>query len=352
MQKRFWREGKTYMAATIRDVAKAAGVTIGTVSRALNNYEDVNIHTRERIQRVARELGYTPNQMARSLSSKHMKRIALILSGFLEDTMLNDFETMLMKGIYQFASEHSIDIAMYVINSKTQLEKSYEQLCYEYNIAGAILFGLKTTDPYCEALPVSSRPCVTIDTEVRGEHISNITLDDVAAFDELAQYLIDRGHRRIVLVHAARMPWSAWSACRRVSGLRAQRPGADARQYHLHDLPPREALTGGNEYFKAHSPDSVTAFLCMSDMLAIGTIEALKAWAAACRRLLRGRLRRLEVTNYTDPKITTVDQNIKQKGYEAAHLLYDMLNGTRNAQKLVLPHTLVERGSVKSLIRE
>lgn len=354
MQKRFRREGKTYMAATIRDVAKAAGVTIGTVSRALNNYEDVNIHTRERIQRVARELGYTPNQMARSLSSKHMKRIALILSGFLEDTMLNDFETMLMKGIYQFASEHSIDIAMYVINSKTQLEKSYEQLCYEYNIAGAILFGLKTTDPYCEALPVSSRPCVTIDTEVRGEHISNITLDDVAAFDELAQYLIDRGHRRIVLVHGRK---DAMVSMERLAGAYQafERNGLELTHDNIiyTNFHSEEALTGVNEYFKAHSLDSVTAFLCMSDMLAIGTIEALKAMG---RRVPEDYsvvgYDGLEVTNYTDPKITTVDQNIKQKGYEAAHLLYDMLNGTRNAQKLVLPHTLVERGSVKSLIRE
>ena len=88
-------------------------------------------------------------------------------------------------------------------------------------------------------------------------------------------------------------------------------------------------------------------------MLAIGTIEALKAMG---RRVPEDYsvvgYDGLEVTNYTDPKITTVDQNIKQKGYEAARLLCDMLNGVRPAQKLVLPHTLVERGSVKDLAQK
>lgn len=339
------------MPATIRDVAKAAGVTVGTVSRALNNYSDVNFHTRERIRRIAQELGYRPNQLARSLSSKHMKNIALILSGFLEDTMFNDFETMLMKGIYQFTSERDIDISMYVINSKIQKEKTYEQLCYEHNIAGAILFGLKTTDPYCQALAISQRPCVTIDTEVQGPYTSNVALDDVAAFDALAQYLIDRGHRKIVLIHGRK---TAMVSMERLAG--AYQAFARNGITLTHDniiytnFFREEAVAGVEAYFKTHAPDSVTAFLCMSDMLAVGAIEALKA--------LGYRVPQdysvvgydgLELTNYTDPKITTVDQNIKQKGYEAARLLWDMLNGVRTAQKLVLPHTLVERESVRTL---
>lgn len=339
------------MPATIRDVARAAGVTIGTVSRALNNYSDVNYQTRERIQRVARELGYHPNQMARNLSSKHSKNIALVLSGFLEDTMLNDFETMLMKGIYQFAYERGIDIAMYVINSRTQMEKSYEQLCYEHNISGAILFGLKTNDPYCQTLTASQRPCVTIDTEVSGPSTSNVTLDDVAAFDELTQYLIDRGHRKIVLVHGRK---NAMVSMERLAGAYQafQRNGLTLTHDSIiyTNFLREEAAAGVDAYFRTHAPDSVTAFLCMSDMLAIGTIEALKSlgYRVPSDYSVAG-YDGLEVTNYTDPKITTVDQNIKRKGYEAASLLYDMLSGTRPAQKLVLPHTLVERESVRAL---
>ena len=339
------------MSVTIQDVAKAAGVSVGTVSRALNNYADISENTRARIIRTAQELGYHPNLVARSLSTKHPRSIALILSGFLEETIINDFETMLMKGCYQFAFEHGVDISIHVINSAIQRRKSYEQLCYEHNISGAILFGLKTTDPYCEALADSKRPCVTIDTEVKGPHVSNVTLDHIAAFDELTQYLISQGHRRIVLVHGRK---EAMVSMERLAGAyqAMERNGLQLTHDRIiyTNFLREEATRGVLDYFKTHAPDDVTAFLCMSDMLAIGVIEALKRLG---RRVPQDYsvvgYDGLDVTNYTDPRITTVDQNIKEKGYEAARLLLDMLEGRRQAQRLVLPHILTVKDSVRRI---
>lgn len=339
------------MAATIQDVAKAAGVSVGTVSRAMNNYPDINARTRERILEVARELKYRPNLVAKSLSSKHSRNIALILSGFLEDVMLNDFETMLMKGFYQFAIEHDLDISMYVINKRTQEEKSYEQLCYEHNIAGAVIFGLKNTDPYYKLLVDSKNPCVTIDVEVGGANASNVTNDHTAAFDELTQYLIDQGHRKIVLVCGREN--AAVTAQRMEGALRAlRRNGLELPEdFIIHtNFLKEEASDGVASFLREHPADSVTAFLCMSDMLAIGTIEALKqsGYHVPEDYSVVG-YDGIYVTEYTDPKITTVDQNIKEKGYEAAHLLYDMIEGIRPAQNLILPHKLELRDSVKKL---
>ena len=67
------------MAVSIRDVAKSAGVSVSTVSRALNGYSDVNEDTRKKIQKTVEELGYMPNQSAKNLSSKSKKNIALII---------------------------------------------------------------------------------------------------------------------------------------------------------------------------------------------------------------------------------------------------------------------------------
>lgn len=339
------------MTATIQDVARAAGVSAGTVSRAMNNYPDISAKTRERILEVARELQYRPNLVAKSLSSKRTKNIALILSGFLEDVMFNDFETMLMKGCYQFAIEHELDISMHVINTRTQKEKSYEQLCYEHNIAGAVIFGLKNTDPYYKLLVDSKKPCVTIDVDVRGENVSNVTNDHTAAFEELTQYLIDQGHKRMALVCGRK---SAAVTSQRMEGaLRA------LERNHL-KLPEdfiiytnflkEEASSGVSAFLQGHPRDCVTAFLCMSDMLAIGAVETLKQFGyhVPADYSVVG-YDGIYVTEYTDPKITTVDQNIKDKGYEAAHLLYDMIEGNRPAQSLILPHKLALRDSVRKL---
>ncbi len=339
------------MTATIQDVARAAGVSVGTVSRAMNDYSDISAKTRERILEVAKEMNYRPNLVAKSLSSKHSRSIAVILSGFLEDVMFNDFETMLMKGCYQFAIEHDLDISMYVINTKTQTEKSYEQLCYEHNIAGAVIFGLKNTDPYFKSLEESNKPCVTIDVEVGGENVSNVTNDHVAAFDELTQYLIDQGHKRIALVSGRK---NAAVTVQRFEG------AMNAMKRNGLELPKEwviytnflkdEADSEVEKFLKEHGEAGVTAFLCMSDMLAIGTIEALKksGYRVPDDYSVVG-YDGIYVTEHTDPKITTVDQNIKDKGYEAAHLLYDMIEGIRPAQDLILPHSLVIRDSVKKV---
>ena len=336
------------MSVTIQDVAKAAGVTVGTVSRALNNYADVNENTRQRIIRTAREMGYHPNLIARSLSSKHARRIALIVSGFLEDKMFNHFETMLMKGCYQFAQEWGVELSMHMINSEIQRQKSYEQLCHEHNLSGAVLLGLKTTDPYCDGFPAGSPPCVTIDTQVKGPNVSNVTLDHIAAFDELTQYLIDQGHRRIVLVHGRK---EAMVSMERLAGAHQamERNGLPLThdQIIYTNFLREEACDGVRRYLQTHDPRSVTAFLCMSDMLAIGAIEAIKSLGYKVPRdySVVG-YDGLDVTDFTDPRITTIDQNIRLKGYEAAHLLLDMLDGKRPTQRLVLPHTLSIKDSV------
>ena len=179
------------MPATIQDVARAAGVSVGTVSRAMNNYTDVSAKTRERILQAAQRLGYSPNVMARNLSSKHLKNIALILSGAMEEEMFNHFDIMLMRGCFEFASKKGLDISIHTIDAKIQREKSYEQLCYEYNLAGAVLMGLKVTEPYyCESLAKCKQPCVLIDLEPVGEYVSTVTIDHVAAFDAGPQKIL------------------------------------------------------------------------------------------------------------------------------------------------------------------
>ena len=84
--------------ATIRDVAKAAGTSIGTVSRAFNGYRDINTETKERIFSVAHQLGYSPNINAKSLSSKVSRNMGLIVSGFLDSDKRNGFVLSLLKG--------------------------------------------------------------------------------------------------------------------------------------------------------------------------------------------------------------------------------------------------------------
>ena len=342
------------MPVTIRDVAAASRVSIGTVSRALNDYPDVSTATRERVRCVARELGYMPNQTAQSLSSKHAKGISLIISGFLEDKVFNDFDTMLMRGAFQFATERGISLSLNVINSEQQTEKNFEQLCFEHNSSGAILFGLKTDDPYCESLCTSSFPCVTVDVEVPGEKLGCVRLDDRRAAFEMTERLFDLGHRRVAVVHGSRNAvvsrerfLGIQDACR-VRGLEISLDDVVYTNFTHEDA----YLRVGNYLDRHSSGERVTAFICMSDLLALGTIQAIQARGLSVPQdfSVTG-YDGISLTSFVTPRITTVDQNVQLKGYEAAHLLYDMLNEERPAQTIVLPHTIRMRGSVRKISR-
>lgn len=340
------------MPVTIRDVASASGVTIGTVSRALNGYPDVSSATRERVKRVAAELGYTPNQTAQSLSSKQRRNIGLFISGFLSEDVFNDFDVMLMRGAFQCASERGVNISLHLINSEVQEQKSFEQLCYEHGVSGAILFGLKTTDAYCTTLAGNTLPCVTIDIPVEGEHNGCVMLDDREAEAAATRFLLENGHRRIALVQGSE---TAAVSIARLAGVR------DAlREYGL-ELEPADIIhtdfTFDNakrqveRFFAERGADAVTAFVCMSDLLAVGAMQIIThlGYRVPDDYSIVG-YDGIALAAYTAPQLTTIDQQVRTKGYEAVNLLCDMLAGTRAAERVVLPHSLVERGSVRKIL--
>ena len=129
---------------------------------------------------------------------------------------------------------------------------------------------------------------MTIDIEVPGPNVSCVMMDDIKAFDELNQYLIDMGHRKIVVVHGRKL--AMVSMQRLVGAYQAmQRNGLELPRDNIiyTNFGREEARDGVKEYFRTHSPDSATAFLCMSDMLAIGTIEGLKELAIKCQKTTR-----------------------------------------------------------------
>ena len=123
------------MAVSIRDVAKSAGVSVSTVSRALNGYSDVNEDTRKKIQKTVEELGYMPNQSAKNLSSKSKKNIALIICDIEKEEKLDEFTGNILKGVYEFVNEKGMTIATYGINTRMQREKTLKDLCDRYSLS-------------------------------------------------------------------------------------------------------------------------------------------------------------------------------------------------------------------------
>lgn len=342
------------MTASIRDVAARAGVTVGTVSRALNGYADVSATTRERIETIAAELGYSPNLSARNLSAKKQTNLGLIVSRPDEDsTDINDFFAQLMEGFYRFSHEKTVPLVMYFTDSDMQREKSFDQFCAERNLTGAVVYGLKTTDAYYKSIREAQTPCVTIDIAIPSPRVGSISTDNVEGFRETAQCLIDNGHREIVVLAGRK---SAMVSIERMRGaylaFKANGLSLGRERIIYCDFQEAIAYAEVGRYVRERGTGAATAFLCMSDALAIGAMLAIKdgGYRVPDDFSIIG-YDGITLARYLDPPITTLDQDVQDKGYAAIELLMKMLQDPAAARRINLPHKLVLRGSVKRLSR-
>lgn len=336
------------MAVSIRDVAKAAGVTVGTVSRAFNGYSDIREETKQMILDTAKELGYVPNLNAKRLSGKSCQTVAIILAGFLEDRGLTDeLVIKMLRGACNYAIGHSMEFAVYALSSEQQKEKSFEQFCAEHSLTGAMCFGLKTTDSYYENLKKTQIPCVTVDVLVEGENMGYVGTDDVSAFEEMTELVLSNNHNRIVFLNGRR---HATVCALRQQGLenvlREHDMALEAVYYT--DFNAERAQEIVTEYIAQHGCDGATIFMCASDLIALGACNAInKCGYRVGKDFSVTGFDGTHFAGLIDPAITTVDQNMERKGYAAAEMLHAMIEDRRVQRQKLIPYTLVRSRSVE-----
>ena len=147
-------------------------------------------------------MGYTPNIVAKNLSSKKQMTIGLISSGVLNNNEKDNNAFNIFKGVYTAVSASQFELSIYLIDSQRQKQKSYAKYCRERNIGGALLQGIRLDDPYYMELIDTNIPCVVLDIipETTNGFVGSVSIDNVKASKEIALYLIGRNHRDIAVV--------------------------------------------------------------------------------------------------------------------------------------------------------
>lgn len=339
------------MPCSIRDVAKKAKVSVATVSKALNGYQDVSEETKKYILEVANELNYVPNASARNLSAKNIKNVAIIASGLIEEDQIDEFAMALIKGAYKYISKLDMTIAMYSITSEDQEKKSFDQFCKEYSLSGALIMGLKTTDNYYKNLQQSKIPYVTIDVKVDSEVGGSAMTDDEKAFEEITQYVIDNNHKNMVLVYGRE---DALVTFKREQGFKNALQKNNISFENITKI--HSEFLEEETYFQVKKllmekgKDLCTVFVCMSDLMAFGAIRAIKECGYKIPEdfSVTG-YDGMSFIKYVEPNITTINQNMVQKGYEAAGLLSDMIENNSESKSINVDYQFISGKSVKKL---
>lgn len=338
------------MTTTIKDIAKAAGVSVTTVSRALNGYSDVSEKTRKKIEQVAKDLNYSPNTLARSLVMNKSKTIGLLISGLNRGSIKDNFTTEVLVGLNQYVGETDYDLVIFSTTSSKQREKTYSQLCRERRVDGAILQGIRTDDPYLREVVESDIPCVLIDIPIQSDTVGYVTTDNIQGAKKGVQHLIELGHRNIAMLNGHEF---AFVSRQRLEGY------YQALESSGIPINPKWVVNGDFDEKKAemqaitllkHHPE-ITAIFCASDLMAMGVIKAAK-------QLNLSVPEDLSIVGYDDiilaeyitPALTTIAQDKVQMGYEAAKLLINMLEHDNKPHIITLPTELKIRETTKKVV--
>ncbi|MDR1530822.1 MAG: LacI family transcriptional regulator [Clostridiales bacterium] len=337
------------MPASIRDVARYAGVTIGTVSRAFNGYDDIRSETKERILKIAEELGYVPNVSARSLSAKKPPNIALIISGLLDVDQKDNIIYLLLQGVFSYTLANRLEIAVYATDSAEQHRKSYTQFCKEHSISGTILSGITTDDAYLSELLDTRVPCVAVDVSLKGRCLGWVSIDNILAAKQMVNHLFKLGHQNIMIVGGKK---NAAVNLERMAGVceAFARQGLQKPKHIIYaDFAEQLAYKEIRAYLAAApEQDLCTAFCCFSDIMALGVMAAVKdAGYRVPEDFSVTGFDGLAITEYISPSLSTVVQDMRRIGYEAAKMLHQIMNGEEGAHKII-PHHLAVRGSSKA----
>lgn len=329
---------------SIKDVAKEAGVSITTVSRALNGYTDVSEKTKQRIREVVERLDYAPDVNARSLGGKAETTFALLTSE-LTPTNESGFVYGLITGLFQQCSELGCEFMLLATNTVKQEKLSFLQLCKKKNLSGVVVTGLKVDDPYYHEILDSDIPCAIIDMQVHGKKKCNITVDNVQASKEAVQHLIGLGHRNIGMINGSRL---ADVSGQRYSGYVSAllEEGIPLRlDYARHcDFLEEGALAQTKELLTTYP--EITALFCASDVMAIGAVRAIENMGKNVPEDISVMgFDDIPIAKYVYKGLSTVRQSPMQMGIEGGKTLWKMLQKEEVGNKVILPHELIIRGT-------
>ncbi|PKM58610.1 MAG: LacI family transcriptional regulator [Firmicutes bacterium HGW-Firmicutes-3] len=334
---------------TIKDIAKRAGISITTVSRALNNYDDVNEATRERIFNIAKEIGYIPNRAAQSLVMKKSNRLGIILTELERNGGKDNIVYRLLSGMYSYAETVNYEVALYTSSSAHQREKSFVQFCNEHNIGGAVVAGIRTDDPYVKELLNSELPCVLIDLEKEGRNISSVSIDNKQAAKEATIYLIDHNHKHIGMINGRK------AAAVSIERYKGYKEALDDKgivlpeNYVVYaDFMEDMAYDMAKELLGRHP--EITALFCASDLMALSAMKAIKDMNLSIPEDISIiGFDNIPLSEYSTPALTTVNQDFYLMGEAAAIQLLKMMQNEVAKKHIYLEHKILARDSVRMI---
>jgi len=188
------------MLIGIRDLARQLGISIGTVSRALNDKTDVNPQTRLRVREAAARLGYSPNQSGRSLRRGKTDLVGVIIPVGNDNALINTVFLSVLDGLRRKLLERRLDLAVFLHGQDEDTFGSLRRIMERGLVDGVIISDTLQVDPRIDYLLQKQRPFVAFGRSQSGGNHPWVDPDFEDAVEQAVAHLVERGHRRIGLL--------------------------------------------------------------------------------------------------------------------------------------------------------
>ncbi|MFO7679530.1 MAG: LacI family DNA-binding transcriptional regulator [Chloroflexota bacterium] len=304
---------------TIRDVAKKAGVGVGTVSRVLNDSSSVSANTRKKVQFAIEELQYTPNPAARRLSRGKTMVIGAIVPYFTNPSVVRR-----LQGVVATITESDYDLILFDIESEDRRDVFLRNVPRRHIVDGLLVISFTPTDEEAGYLLESQIPVVLIDAY--HPSLSRVIVDNISGGYQATKYLIDLGHRQIGFISDyLEDPFNS-PVRHRFEGYKKALAEADISfnpDYHRQGIHGRsQANEMTRQLMALHNPP--TAIFAYSDTQAIGVMEAARELGIKIPDQLSViGFDNIEAAEYL--RITTIRQALHESGVNGCNLLLELM---------------------------
>ncbi len=335
---------------SMKDIAKQCGVSVATVSKAMNNHSDIGEETKKHIREVAKEMGYFPNSSARALKTNRTYNLGVLFVDEAQSGLTHDYFANVLDSFKVTAEKKGYDITFINCNKEHQ-QMSYLEHSRYRGVDGVVIACVDFYDDEIQELIRSDIPVVTIDHSFDDK--TSVISDNVKGIHDLIAYIYNMGHRKIAYIHGADSTVTQnrlGSFYRTLDELGVNVPDEYVKDGVYRDPVSAAKLT--KELLELPAEKRPTCILYPDDFACIGGINAIKEKGMTIPDDISvAGYDGINIARVLEPKITTLQQDTRTLGKKAAERLINAVEKPKTAliERIVVEGKVLPGDSVKNL---
>ncbi|MBT2475284.1 LacI family DNA-binding transcriptional regulator [Microbacterium sp. ISL-103] len=330
------------MAVGVKDVAAAAGVSVGTVSNVLNQPERVSARTIERVQRVIQELGFVRNDAARQLRAGRSRSIGLVVPD-----IGNPFFAEVVRGAEDRAADAGMTVLLGNSDERDERQVAHLELFQEQRVNGVLLTPASDDLSAVHRFAAGGMPVILVDREVEEGLLPSVSVDDVEGGRLAAEHLLSGGRRRLAFVGGPQSVHQVADRLRGVKAAVAAHPDVTLEIFEQSALTVLQGRAAGEAIAARSAESRPDAVFAANDLLAVGLLQAFSFGSTirVPQDIAMVGYDDIDFASATVVPLSSVRQPARLLGWTGVDLLLKELDGVEHDRRVRFQPELVVRES-------